>query len=306
MTLVDVFAKEQTGFDLRYISLGAGVQSSCLLLMSLEGAKMGRGLPDEEYVEAGVLPPVDAAIFADTQSEPKECYEWLEHLKILCDGYIPIHTPTEGSLRDAIVRATEPNSPRFASVPFWVMGVDDREAPGRRQCTREYKIDVVKREVRSILGIAPGKRAQGKFQVECWVGISVDEATRAKPSRYPWIENRWPLLYDIPMRRNECISWMNSHEYGQPAKSACTFCPYRTLEDWRRLRIESPEAFEDACEVDEVIRRNGPLNSGGNTMDKLQYVHRSLRPLREVVDDESLEEKNLNLFENECEGMCGV
>ena len=259
MTLVQAFDKERTGFDLRYISLGAGVQSSCMLLMSLEGAKMGRGLPDEEYISAGVLPPVDFCVFADTQSEPDTVYEWLEELKKLCGDYIPIRTPTEGSLRDAVIRATQPEAPRFASVPFWVMGEDDREAPGRRQCTREYKIDVVKRDVREVLGLKKGQRAQGKYVVEGWVGISLDEASRAKPSRYPWIVNRWPLLYDIPMRRNQCIDWMESRGYGRPAKSACNFCPYRTLEEWRRLREESPEAFEDACDVDTKIRINGPL-----------------------------------------------
>ena len=110
----------------------------------------------------------------------------------------------------AVIRANQPEAPRFASVPFWVMGEDDREAPGRRQCTREYKIDVVKRDVREVLGLKKGQRAQGKYVVEGWVGISLDEASRAKPSRYPWIVNRWPLLYDIPMRRNQCIDSMES------------------------------------------------------------------------------------------------
>ena len=51
-----------------FLNLGAGVQSTALYLMSIDG--------DEPEV-----PKFDAAIFADTQEEPGEVYrhlEWLE------------------------------------------------------------------------------------------------------------------------------------------------------------------------------------------------------------------------------------
>ena len=46
----------------RFLSLGAGVQSSTLALM----------------IAHGELEPVDAAIFADTGWEPKKVYVWLD------------------------------------------------------------------------------------------------------------------------------------------------------------------------------------------------------------------------------------
>lgn len=46
----------------RFISLGAGVQSTTMLLMSLNGD----------------LERADCAIFADTQDEPKAVYDHLE------------------------------------------------------------------------------------------------------------------------------------------------------------------------------------------------------------------------------------
>ena len=46
--------------NLRILSLGAGVQSSTLALM----------------IEKGEIPMVDAGIFADTQAESKETYEF--------------------------------------------------------------------------------------------------------------------------------------------------------------------------------------------------------------------------------------
>ena len=182
---------ENCEYDLRYISLGAGVQSTALYLMAVEGE---------------LTPKPDFAVFADTQSEPKHVYT---HLKWLIDTFghiIPIHTSTEGNLRDRAVRGG------FTPVPFWVER-DGRESLGRRQCTRQFKLEACKQEVRRELGLSKGERAAGKYSVECWVGISVDEATRAKPSRDSWITNRFPLLYDIPMRRGDCLQWMEERGY---------------------------------------------------------------------------------------------
>ena len=273
-------------FDLRVLSMGAGVQSSTMYLLAAEG----------------LLIKPDLAIFADTQCEPKYVYEQLAWLEDNFGDVIPIVRATGGSLLQSVKDSSHSEDGRFASVPFWVMGDDGREAPGRRQCTREYKIDVVKRAIRDHLGLIPRQRISGKYKVEEWVGISLDEVQRAKPSRYAWSTTRWPLLYDIPMRRQDCLDWMDERGYRIPSKSACSFCPWRNIQEWRKLREEDPEAFTEAVGVDRMIRERGPMKG----MERLQYVHRSLRPLEEVVDDPYYDDEQLDLFNNECEGMCGV
>jgi len=60
--------------DLRILSLGAGVQSSVLLLKVLH-----------EEIE-----PVDYAIFADTGNEPEKVYKWLDYLEDLVQNKIEI------------------------------------------------------------------------------------------------------------------------------------------------------------------------------------------------------------------------
>lgn len=253
--------------DLTILSLGAGVQSSTLYWMS----------------DAGELEAPDYAIFADTQNEPPWVYEALERMDEL--GSIPVLRPSAGELGDAI-RGRNSTGHRFASIPFWVRGEDGREAPTRRQCTREYKIDVVKQEIRRLLGLRKGQRAKGVYRVEEWVGISVDEAHRAKPSREPWIETRWPLLERF-MRRDDCRRWLLEHEIPVPGKSACVFCPYRRAADWIRWREEHPELFEEACRWDELLRTE---DGGGVLMQRgmrnEQYIWRALRPLRELDESE--------------------
>jgi len=258
-------------------------------------------------IEDELKPRPDFAVFADTQSEPVHVMEHLQWLREEFGHIIPIETVTHGSLRQTIVdAATLENAPRFASVPFWAVGEDGRAAPSSRQCTDDFKVKVLRRHVRKKLGLSKGDRAAGKFRVECWMGISLDEVTRAKPAQDSWIDNRFPLLYDVPMRRNDCLKWMEQRGYPNPGRSACTFCPYRSMAEWREMREQDPDGFKGACDLDDLIRANGPLRSGTGRMRNLQYVHRSLRPLREVIDDPEWSDKQIELFDNECTGLCGV
>jgi 3'-phosphoadenosine 5'-phosphosulfate sulfotransferase (PAPS reductase)/FAD synthetase len=114
--------------DIRAISLGAGVQSTALYLMAVAG-------------EFDVMP--DVAIFADTQAEPAYVYEHLDELERAHGAVIPIRRISAGSLEADALR-----SGGFVSLPLFVRGDDGRENIVRRQCTREYKIEPIKNELR--------------------------------------------------------------------------------------------------------------------------------------------------------------
>ena len=278
-------------FDLRVISLGAGVQSSALYRMAALGEIDG--------------PMPDVAIFADTQSEPPWVYETLDLLESDHGDQIPIVRPTVGNLAEDLKKGVKSRGARFASVPFWMEGSDGGTSLGLRQCTGEYKINVVRKEIRRLLGVEKGKRAAGKFRVEQWIGISIDEVQRAKPSRDSWIENRWPLLYDVPMRRSQITEWFKERNFPVPGKSACTFCPYRQPIEYARMREDHPEVFEEACRVDDLIRSSTTGKLGA--MREEQFVWRALKPLREIPPVSELDNhEQIDMFNNECEGMCGV
>lgn len=275
--------------DLRTISLGAGVQSTALYLMALDGL---------------IGPMPDVAIFADTQQEPPWVYENVWRLAAEGGDRIPIIIATGGDIGEAVRRKAGASEGRFASVPFWVMSESEaRPTPGRRQCTREFKIDVVKQEVRRQLGLGFRQRATG-MHVEEWVGVSMDEVIRAKPSRTPWIKTRWPFLMDHPMRRQQIKEWLAARGWPEIKKSACIFCPYRKPVEYARWRDEEPALFEEACQWDELIR-----DSSRAGLRQPQYLTRLLKPLRELPSVAELgkrDDAQLDLFGNECEGMCGV
>lgn len=259
---------------LRVISLGAGVQSTTLALMAARGE---------------IEPMPDCAIFADTQWEPKDVYRHLDWLEKQLP--FPVYRVTAGNLREDIMRRSNTTGGRFAVVPWHMRMPNGGEAMGRRQCTSEYKLRPIQRKIVELLGGRPKEGA------EAWIGISVDEAIRCKPSRVQYIQNRWPLL-EKRMNRGDCIAWLGRHGYATPSKSACIGCPFHNNHHWSELR-KNLEEWTDVLEVDAAIR-NQPGFRGE------QYVHRSLLPLDKVDLSTAEDRGQLNLFNNECEGMCGV
>lgn len=170
------------------LSLGAGVQSTALYLMFQRG-------------EMSVT--LDAAIFADTQEEPRAVYDHLEWLKSLNGP--PILTGTAGKLGDHLIKGTNSTGQRCASIPAFTVGKQDGKiGKTKRQCSKEYKTEIIGQVLRrQVLGLAPGLSPKKGTRVEQYIGISLDEAGRAsrlernqKPPRYLkrrfWlIENNW-------------------------------------------------------------------------------------------------------------------
>ena len=250
---------------MKVISLGAGVQSTTLVLLAHHGE----------------IEPPDYAVFADTGWEPKAVYEhlnWLEnHLSF------PVVRVLKGNLKDQLL---DKNANRFTAIPFFT----ENGGMGRRQCTYEYKL-------RPIQKFCKPHSSKGN-PVICEIGISTDEWARMKPSRVKYIKNTWPLIDELEMSRNDCKDWLKEKGYKVPPKSSCLGCPYHSTETWRWIKNNYPDEWEDTCDIDESIR----------VMPKFkfkQYMHQTLKPLREV-DFRTMEEMGQLNFFDECEGMCGV
>jgi hypothetical protein len=295
---------------LRALSLGAGVQSTTLALMAAHG-------------EIGPMP--DCAIFADTGWEPKSVYD---HLEWLMSGNVlpfPVHIVSAGNIRDELIAAGEGG--RWASIPAFaktvtpagtVVPVFDEDDDGelieiasrstsretvsigmiKRQCTTDFKIVPIRRKVRELAGLTR-KRSPGHAVVEQWIGISCDEIIRAKPSFEAWQVKRFPLI-EKRMSRCDCFAWLRRHDYPIPPKSACIGCPFHDNGRWRDMREHDPKAWADAIEVDRALR------TGLHGIRGEIFLHRSCVPLELADLSTAADRGQLDLWPNECEGMCGV
>ena len=261
------------------LSLGAGVQSTTLALMAAHGE---------------IEPMPDCAIFADTGAEPQHVYDQLDFIE--ANVPFPVYRVMEGEgLERRTISALEAGE--FSPVPFRTESAGSGGGMLRRQCTGEFKIKPIQQKVRELLGLKKGQRGPKEIAVSQWIGISMDEMIRMKPNPTKWILNRWPLV-EIQMYRYDCLRWMREHGYEEPGKSACYFCPYHDNSTWQNMMDHDPDSWERAVKMDELIR-----NGVRGTTEKL-YLHRSMQPLAECDFDPARDQ--FDMFDNECEGMCGV
>ncbi len=279
----------------RALSLGAGVQSSVLALL------LSRSHP--RLVELG-YPKPDVAVFADTGWEPDYVYQHLDWLEEQLQ--YPLIRVSEGDLKTNLKKARTVSGHNFVDVPLFTVNGDGKKGMLRRQCTTHYKIRPIYRRVRKLAGGQRGRPFPKDTHAEMWIGISLDEATRMKPSRELWVEHRWPLV-DIGMTRQECVEWFNSEYPGRHLpRSACVICPYRSDEHWLELKQSEPDSYEEAVHFDRWLRHS-TKNPVRELLHGRPYLHAARRPLDSVIDEQETEGgEGINHFENECEGLCGV
>jgi hypothetical protein len=254
---------------LRLLSLGAGVQSTTLLMLAAEGR----------------LPGLDGAIFSDTGWEPAAVYEHLDRLdrEIAQPAGIPIYRVSAGNIRND---ALDPEH-RFASMPLFVKNPDGGDGMTRRQCTSEYKLKPIKAQVRRLLGYPHPVPVPRGVYVEQWVGISRDEFGRAKDSGIQYLRSIWPLLYldgsadgREGWTRDDCLRYLRTNGWASTPKSACIGCPFHGNAQWRKLRDDQPDEWADAVDFDRAIRAdNARGNANGKPLLGEAYLHRSRLPL---------------------------
>lgn len=256
--------------------------------------------------ERGEIEPFDCAIFADTGWESAGTYAHLEWLKQA--SRTPIITASaEMSIFDHSMmsqyRRTHPDesiSICGLSLPVFVSENGNKGGMSHRQCTRNFKLDPIRRETRRLLGIKPRQRAPQGAVEQC-IGISLDEARRMKISRDRVTTLSYPLV-DMRMTRLDCENWL-ARNYGGLVvpKSSCIGCPFHSNNEWRQVKSD-PVAWAQAVLLDDRIR------SVSGFRGEL-YLHRSCKPLEEVdlrtAEDKGqmslftwLKDEKLNLFVN--------
>ena len=257
---------------LNFISLGWGVQSFTLAAMSA----------------LGELPKVDAAIHADTTHERSATYAfaakwtpWLEQrgIRVVVVGDFK---------QTATVSTHKTDIPAFTYSP-------QSYGQLRRQCTQRWKITPMRRWISEELANLGLRKQVGV--VRQWLGISLDEMERMKPSDVRYIETVWPII-DKRMTRADCVRWLLANGLEVPPKSSCVFCPYHNAVAWSELR-QTPADFEKAAQVDSAIRKCRPPYD--------LFVHPARKPLIEIDVRTPQERGQLELFQGEeCAGVCFV
>ena len=258
---------------MKIISLGLGIQSTAMYIMST----------------LGDIDRADYAIFADPGAELPDTYMLWEDLNKWSkdNNGIPLIKKTKSLYKD-IIEGLNSYGARWASIPAF----SEKGGMIRRQCTGEYKVDVVMKEIRKLQNL---RKYQKMSPTEVWLGISLDEIQRMKLSRVHRVTYKYPLI-DRKITRSECKDYLEKNGFLNVKKSSCVFCPYHNNNQWRDIKSNYPEEWKKVLKVDNAIR---DLTKKG-IKDKL-YLHASRVP----IEDTYLQEDQEELFMCE-EGYCGI
>ena len=272
------------------LNLGAGVQSTALYLLACEGKLH-----------------FDVAIFADTQDEPQAVYRHLDRLRSL--GRPEIWVRSVGSLGDNLIRGKNATGQRFVSIPAFTRDSTGKVGMVRRQCTKEYKIEIVDRAIRrDLLGLEPGQHIPKEVLIRQHFGISTDEAARAErgKKRFETVRHTVPVypLLDMGWSRKDCLAYLREKLPYEVPKSSCVFCPYRTNQSWLHLKQTDAAGWNRAVEIDNAMRDKNSVVTRG--FRQQLFLHRSCMPLKDI-DFHALAPNTLDpMTMRECHGTCGV
>ena len=202
------------------ISYGGGVQSTALVVLAMQ-----RGWKIDEIVHVDLLDAESPA----TREYVSYFAGWLQ--TVYGRGITILQRDLYG---DMLAR------PAFTPAPW-------RAADGsfmlRRQCTRQYKVEPIRRYL---------YEKYRRERIALMLGISVDEFHRMRDSGSARIENVYPLV-DERLSRNDCRAILERAGLATPPKSSCWFCPYRSARSQAELIRQYPALREMGEELERRI-----------------------------------------------------
>jgi hypothetical protein len=208
-------------------SCGGGVQSTACLVLAAQGR-----IPYRTFIFANVGDKAEDPRTIAYVREVLKPYaaehgiEWVDVQRRRRDG-----TPVD--LFDDLRRPV-----RAINIPVRMAN----GAPGRRNCTTEFKIKPIAKWIkRHAPGCTLGK------------GISTDEPHRATPTRESdGYASAYPLI-ELGISRADCLRLVADAGLPQPPKSSCWFCPYKTTDQWVAMRKDRPELFMGAALLERYL-----------------------------------------------------
>ena len=238
-------------------SLGGGVASTAMILMSLHGD----------------LDPLDYILFADTGAERGTTLATVRKLQAYAAAFdVPLHIVRNKKLPDVATNALDPSS-KIGDLPYYTH-TDGKTKQLGKYCTGEYKREPIRRFIRNELHAEI--QSSAKNPINLWLGYTVDEATRVKKGNRKWEVRRFPLI-EKRIYRQYCAEYLTEHGWDTVERSACYICPYRRNDEY----LDMPEEeIQKAIEFEKGINERGMITETRSKNTELR-LHPSMIPLSE-------------------------
>lgn len=224
-------------------SCGGGVQSTAIAAL----------------ICTGRLPKPDYAIMTDVGHEKQATFEYVRKHMIprLADAGVTLHIINSADY----VSTSVLDSTGHVRLPAYTKDSNGKVIKFHTHCSGTWKGKVARQWMRE----------QGIERAENWIGISQDEARRARESEVKWVTLRYPLI-ELGITREDCLWIISESGWPRPPRTSCYFCPLQDDASWLRTKQQYPEDWQRCIDEERQIQAAHPG----------VYLHRSLVPIDQV------------------------
>ena len=238
-------------------SHGGGTQSAAITALIIQGR----------------LRKPDFVCIVDTERERKTTWEYLDAIirPALHSIGLEVHRipKSEWGTKQPDGKDYLSHNRNTILLPAFTNQVADETGKLPGFCSKTWKRETQNRYVREVLGVPTNRQKK-------WIGFSLDEVRRAvrmmASEEYHAGLVYFPLIHGIPLRRQEAIREVEKMGWPTPPRSRCWNCPNQTDNEWREIKLNSPEEFALACALEKEVRE----------VDPFCWFHKSCVPLGEV------------------------
>lgn len=237
-------------------SHGGGTQSAAITALIVQGK----------------LPKPDFVCIVDTERERQSTWDYLDSvirpaLKGIGLEVHRIRKSEWGSMPEHGMDYLSHNKNTMLLPAFTSQTGDIGKMSGF--CSKTWKVQTENRYTRESLGVPTNQQKN-------WIGFSLDEVRRAarmmNGDQYKAGLIRFPLIHDVPLRRQQAIAIVEKMGLPTPPRSACWMCPNQGDHEWRDLKANSPDEFAAACALEKEVQK----------VDPFAWFHKSCVPLGKV------------------------
>lgn len=214
---------------LQVLSYGGGINTAAMCALVVEGK----------------LPRPDHLVIADTGREATATWDYLSEVMQPYLATVGLHVDIAPHTLATVDLYSHQG--KMLMPMFTTQAGNGEVGKLPTYCSTEWKQRVVRRWLRE----------QGVEQCQSWIGYTIDEIERVKPSDVDWDERVFPLV-DLMLTRGDCKRILDRAGLPVPPHSACWMCPHRTNAEWRFLRDEYPDDWQAALVLESEIREADP------------------------------------------------
>ena len=268
---------------MKILSCGAGMQSTALALISCANKLIQEEKSDVfNFVYEKRVPIYDVVMFCDLGLEPAWVYSQVEFIKEACKwAGIPFYVLKSDLYEDY---SKNFGNSRVVSIPFWSISENGKKGKMMRNCTLDYKINIMQKFARKyLIGYAKGQRTKPEDikAHEMHLGFSKEEERRCKENPHKMFVNKFPLC-DMGLTRADNYAYIKDVWGLETKASACCFCPFHTNHFFDFIKKNNREEYEKTVEFDQMLEEQQP-----NTKIRSElYISKSRKRIKDLLPEE--------------------